>query len=126
MAGMGALVVLAFIGYLVWSRWLYHVEMEQMMQRGENMQPLVERAEEMRLRWGEIIGNVLAVGGLLWVGLPTIFGVVLRTAGAPAETLLPIVFQVMPGVLCLVAGLAVLRAHRRWRAEAGQRGDRGQ
>lgn len=110
MLDLGVLAILAFIAYLAWSRFLYHLELEQMVGRGVELQPLVERAEQWRLRWGVLIGKLL----VLW-------GVITVAAVMPAawhDGVLMYFSQVLTGVLYLVVGVVVLRAHRRWAAEA--------
>jgi hypothetical protein len=62
-AGM-ELVVLALVGWLVWSRYLHHQEVKLLLEKGGDARVLLEVRQRWQVRWGIVIGVIVLVIGI--------------------------------------------------------------
>ena len=106
-----ALVIIALLGWLAWSRYLNHKELMALQERGGNWQALVAAGERWRIRWGILTGIiVLLVGVALFAGCMLYMA---SAASSPGDAR-PFVAAEIVGAFIGVAGLAVLVAYIIW------------
>jgi hypothetical protein len=124
--GLAYLLILVLplvLGWLIWSRYLYHKETMKLADMGLDREahwPSLEIRERWRLRWGMLAGAAIAAAGLAGgIGLLVYMGIARPRPGFLSTTaggLEPEVLTVLL-LLCvflMIVGAVTLVAHSSW------------